>query len=76
MKSRGADTRGVKAKAQKAASANEKDRRERQREEAKESAQWAKGSNTKQAKRDAQNKDKAAALLNKKQLKKDYPVLP
>ena len=70
-KSRGADTRGVKAKAQKAASAAEKAQRERRREEAKETAEWSTGSNSKQAARQAKDKERQAAKQASKQAKLD-----
>ena len=70
-KSRGADTRGVKAKAQKAAAAADKAQRERRREEAEETAEWSKGSNSKQAARQAKDKERQAAKQASKQAKLD-----
>ena len=60
------DTRGLKAKAQKAASAQEKSERSHAKKAAAESADWAKGSNKHKAGKDAKTAEKAAALRSKK----------
>ena len=65
----GEDTRGGKAKAQKAASAAERNQRSAAVERATEDAEWSKGSNSKKAARDAEKKIKAAATRAKKQAK-------
>ena len=65
----GEDTRGGKAKAQKAASAAERNRRSAAAERAAEDAEWSKGSNSKKAARDAEKRMKAAATRAKKQAK-------
>ena len=70
-KFRGTDTRGLKAKAQKAAASAEKSARSRQAQEAAEAANWTKGSDTRGAARRAAAAEKQARLQAAKVAKKE-----
>jgi hypothetical protein len=70
-KSRGADTRGMKAKQQKAASAREMEKKLKLQAEEQEAALWSIGSNTKKSQRDAKKAMKLTQLEAKKQAKKE-----